>query len=156
MNLYPIFDAIEHTPLGVGIKESVWLFPAIEAVHLLALAALGGATLVLDLRLVGFGLVGQGVPAIERAARPWQLGALALLVATGTLLFFSEAVKLYYNPSFWVKMSALLLAILFTFLVRNPLARHDRLAGASALAVGALSIALWLVVAAAGRWIGFS
>jgi hypothetical protein len=155
MDLYPIFDAIELSPVGAGIRDSVWLFPAIEAVHLLALATLGGAALIVDLRLMGLGLRGQPVSALERNARPWLVAALGVLIATGLLLAVSEAVKLYGKPAFWLKMAALAAALAFTFLVRNPFARRDP-AGVTAVAIGLISIGLWLTVAIAGRWIGFS
>ena len=154
MSLYPVFEALEATPVGAAIKESVWLFPAIEAVHLLALATLGGAVLMLDLRLLGLGLTGQPVATVERDSRPWLIGAVAAMILTGSLLGVSEAVKLYDKQAFWVKMIALAAALLFTFAVKAPLARRgpNRLAAP----VAVVSLALWLTVAIAGRWIGFS
>ena len=154
MSLYPWFEALEATPLGDGIKSSVWLFPAIEAVHLLAFALLGGAILLLDLRLLGLGLTGQPVSAVERETRPGLVGAVATMIATGALLGVSEALKLYDKPAFWVKMVALAFALVFTFAVKIPLARRDP--GGVGRPLAAVSLALWLTVALAGRWIGFS
>lgn len=154
MNLYRQFEALEATPVGDGIKNSVWLFPAIEAVHLLALALLGGAVLMLDLRLLGLGLTSQPASSVERETRPWLIGALAMMVVTGSLLGVSEALKLYDKRAFWVKMIALACALVFTFAVKNPLARRGPGRMARPLAVA--SLALWLTVAIAGRWIGFS
>ena len=155
MTAFEVFDALEQTWIGQSIRESLWLFPAVEAVHLLGLAMLGGSVLVVDLRLLGTGLVRASVPAVLASARPWFLGSLLLMFSTGIPLFLSEAIKCYYNTSFWVKMSALAIGIVFTFGVRNPLARRD--ASRPLLAVvGVLSLAVWFTVAAAGRWIGFS
>ena len=124
--------------------------------HLLALAILGGAVLMLDLRLLGGGLLAQSPAAMERQTRPWLIGAICGLVATGVPLALSEALKLYGKDAFWVKMAALAVALVFTFAVRNPLARRDPAIGALSRAVASASIALWLTVAIAGRWIGFS
>ena len=154
MSLYRQFEALEATSIGDGIKNSVWLFPAIEAVHLLALALLGGAILMLDLRLLGVGLTSQPASSVERETRPWLVGALAMMVITGSLLGVSEALKLYDKRAFWVKMVALACALVFTFAVKTPLVRHGPAWAGRPLAV--LSIALWLTVAIAGRWIGFS
>lgn len=154
MSLYHLFESLEATPVGAGIKESVWLFPAIETVHLLALSLLGGAILLLDLRLLGLGLTGQPASALERSTRPWLIGAIATMIATGVLLGFSEALKLYDKPAFWVKMIALAAAVAFTFAVRNPVARREP--GQIGKVVGVVSLSLWLTVAIAGRWIGFS
>ena len=154
MTLYHQFEALEATPIGDGVKNSVWLFPAIEAVHLLALALLGGAVLMLDLRLLGVGLTGQPASRVERDTRPWLIGALATMIVTGGLLGVSEAVKLYDKQAFWVKMIALAVALVFTFAVKAPLARRDP--GLIGKGAAVVSLALWLTVAIAGRWIGFS
>jgi len=156
MTLYDVFQAIEKTPLGAMLRESLWLFPAIEAVHLLALAIFGGALLILDLRLLGLGLNTFTTSSIERSARPWQIGSVVTLVVTGVLLGVSEAVKLYDKYAFWVKMTALLAALLFTFLVRNRFAVRDPKDGLAMKAVAIASLAIWFTVAAAGRWIGYS
>jgi len=76
---------------------------------------------------------------------------------SGLLLFLSEAIKCYYNTSFWVKITTLPLALAFTFAVRGRLTRDDALVTSwRSRLVGSASIALWFIVAAAGRWIGFS
>ena len=155
MDLYRLCEAIEATPLGVAVKDSTWLFPAIESVHLVALALLGGALLMLDLRLLGVGLTAQKTSSVERSARPWLLGAILTMVTTGVLSGVSEALKLLDREAFTVKMIALAGALLFTFAVRGPLARRD-VSGLPAMAVGAVSLSLWLTGALAGRWIGFS
>lgn len=155
MDIYAQFTAAENSTLGTAIKESLWLFPAIEAIHLLALALLGGALLMLDLRLLGSGLVLQSTSLVERSTRPWLLSALATLVVTGVLIGISEALKLYDKPAFWVKMAALLAAVIFTFGVKLPQARRD-VSGWRAKLLGGISLILWLTVALAGRWIGFS
>jgi hypothetical protein len=117
---------------------------------------LGGAVLMLDLRLLGAGLASLSPAALEKQTRPWLIGAICAMVATGVPLALSEALKLYGKEAFWVKMIALALALSFTFAVRNPFARRDPAAGAFSKAVACASIALWLTVAGAGRWIGFS
>jgi hypothetical protein len=82
---------------------------------------------------------------------------MAIMFATGVPLFLSEAIKCYYNTSFWVKMATLPVAIGFTLGLKDPISRRPDLETSSASRVlGASSIALWFVVAAAGRWIGFS
>ena len=156
MDFYPLFEWFEATPIGAGIKDSIWLFPVIETVHLLALATLGGAVLMVDLRLLGAGLTGQPPSLIERNVRPWLIGAILTMATTGVLLGLSEALKLYGKPAFWVKMCALAAALVFTFTVRNPLARRDAPSAMAARIVAAISLTLWLTVALAGRWIGFS
>ncbi len=157
MTLFEVFDWLEQTTVGAVIRDSTWLFPVIESVHLLGLATLGGAVLVVDLRLLGFGLQGKSAAYVLEQSRPFLLGAIALMFATGIPLFLSEAVKCYWSDAFWVKMGALATALLFTFGVRNRLVRsRPGLEAWQARTVAAGSLALWLTVATAGRWIGFS
>ena len=155
--LLPFFEWCESLWLGQFIVNSNWLFPVIEAIHLLALSVLGGAIFVVDFRLMGFGLKERSAAELWRAARPWTIGALSMMIATGLLLFLSEPIKLYYSDSFWVKITTLAIAIVFAFTIR-PHAVKDTVRNTARLQllVGALSVALWVVVAAAGRWIGFS
>ena len=140
------------------IVNSNWLFPAIESVHLLGLSLLGGAILVVDLRLLGLGLTNRAVTEIAREARPWLMGALVMMIATGVPLFLSEPIKLYYNQAFWNKMTALAVGLVFTFTIRARVTETESVRNTARrqAMVGALSLAVWFTVAASGRWIGFS
>jgi hypothetical protein len=152
-----LFEWFEYTAPGIVVRESVWLFPVIEAVHLLGLCLLGGALLVVDLRMLGFGLRGQSISQLHRYMQPWLTGAVVLMLGTGVLLFLSEAVKCYYSQSFRVKIIALTVALIFTFTLRARIAADGTLTpSVGARLAAAASIMLWLTVAAAGRWIGFS
>lgn len=157
MELYGVFDWLELTAVGVAIRDSTWLFPAIEAVHLLGLAALGGAVLIVDLRLLGVGLKNRPAAYLLKQTLPWLVAAIVVMFTTGIPLFLSEAIKCYFKPAFWVKMGALALALLFTFGWRNRIVRAGpRLSPWQARGIAGCSLALWFTVAAAGRWIGFS
>jgi hypothetical protein len=156
MTLLPFFEWAETSLIGNTIRDSLWLFPVIESVHLIALALIGGALLVVDLRLLGFGLRNYPAREIAREAQPWLVGALAVMIATGVPLFLSESVKCYYSSAFWVKMTTLPIALLFTFTIRRKVAAAESIGRAWSGLVGLVSILLWFGVAAAGRWIGFS
>ena len=155
--LLPFFEWCEASALGQLVRSSTWLFPVIESVHLLGLSLLGGSLLVVDLRMLGVGLRGQRMADLERDARPWLVRSLIVMGMTGVPLFLSEAIKCYYNPSFWVKITTLPIALLFAFTVRRRVAANHALdASIRSRLVGIASLGLWFTVAAAGRWIGFS
>jgi uncharacterized membrane protein SirB2 len=157
MTLFGIFDWLEQTAVGAVIRDSTWLFPVVESAHLLGLAMLGGAILVVDLRLLGFGLREMPTAYVLEQSRPFLLGAITLMFATGIPLFLSEAVKCYWSDAFWLKMAALCVALFFTFAVRNRVVRaRSDIEDWKARAIGSGSLAVWLTVAVAGRWIGFS
>ncbi len=155
--LLPFFEWCEATAIGQAIRESLWLFPVIESIHLLGLAMIGGAILVVDLRLIGFGLRHQPVAQLARSAHPWLVGSLAVMLTTGISLFLSESIRCYYSPPFWTKMELLLVAILFTFTVRRKIALADekRVGPIWGRVVAFVSLALWFGVGFSGRWIAF-
>jgi hypothetical protein len=158
MSLLEFFQWCEQSGIGAGIRRSSWLFPLIEAIHLLGLGVIGGAVLVVDLRLLGFGLRRQSAAQLARDAQPWLIGSLLLMIITGSLLFLSEAIKCYYHEAFWFKMVSLFLAILFTFTIQRRLimAGETRLSPFWSKVVAVVSILLWSGVGIGGRWIGFS
>jgi putative flippase GtrA len=156
--LFPFFQWCEASSVGDAIRQSLWAFAVIESIHLLGLAAIGGAVLVVDLRMLGLGLRQQPIAEVARSAHPWFVGSLAVMLVTGVALFLSEAVKCYYSTPFWVKISSLTLAIIFSFTIRRTitLADESRIRPIWYKVVALVSLALWFGVGAGGRWIGFS
>ncbi len=156
--LLSAFQWIESLGFSVAINNSLYAFALIESVHLVALAVIGGAVLIVDLRLLGVGFRNQAVADVAVAARPWLMGSLVMILLTGFLLFASLAAsKYYYNEAYWWKMYFLAAAIVFTFAVRQPLALGDPRRTQTGLAkvIAVASIFLWLGVAFMGRAIGF-
>ncbi len=158
MSLLPFFQWCYATGIGETIRESTWLFPVIEAFHLLGLGLTAGSVLLVDLRLLGAGLNGQPVTRLAAGAWPLLLGSVTLMLASGIPLFLSEAIKCYYSFPFWVKMTSLLLALVFTFTLRRRVTRTDVASERplSGRLTALISICLWFGVAWGGRWIGFS
>jgi hypothetical protein len=158
MSLLPFFQWCEASTVGDAIRTSPWAFAAIESIHLLGLAAIGGAVLILDLRLLGLGLRKQAVRDLATDVHPWLVASLAVMLTTGAALFMSESIKCYYSTPFRVKMLSLALAILFTFTIRRKvaMAEPERTRPVRQRLVALVSLALWFAVAASGRWIGFS
>jgi hypothetical protein len=156
--LLPYFQALEAGPVGEAIRESTWLFPFIEAFHLVGLALIGGAVLLVDFRLLGLGLKRQPLADLARDAQPWMIGGLLFMCTSGFLLFLAESIKCYYSFAFWTKMTALMLAVVFSFTVRRRVTMGDEghVGPFWMRIVGVTSILLWATVGWGGRWIGFS
>jgi hypothetical protein len=158
MDLFPWFESLAATRLSQAISTSTWAFAVIESVHLLALSLIGGAVLIVDLRLLGLGLRRQAVRDIAREAQPWLVGSLIVMLVTGVLLFLSEPVKCYFSTPFRIKMLCLLLGTIWAFTVRRKVAVADegRVRPIWMKVVALVSLTLWFGVGAGGRWIGFS
>jgi len=148
---------VQYSAPLVAMRQSPWLFPVIATIHLMGQALIGGAVLVVDLRLLGLGLHSQPVAGLARDAERWLLRGLLVMVSTGILLFMCFATKYYYLTFFWVKMAALLLVIVFTLSVhrRVVMANEADVSPVLCKLVALVSLSLWTIVAVGGRYIGF-
>jgi hypothetical protein len=155
-----LWSWLEATALATAVREGAWLYPAIETTHLLAVATLVGSIAVLDLRLLG---VSRALPldALARHVLPAVYGAFPVLVATGSLMFVSDASALVRNPAFRTKMILVLLAILnagafnLGAFQRLRAGAGDRPVPAVAKAVAAASLLLWAAIVVCGRLIAY-
>ena len=158
METLAFFEWWDATALAALAKSNGGVFAVVQMFHLLGMAALGGMVLVADLRLLGVLLT--DVPS-EVVNRHTQRGFdLALLLATVSGVFMSSAVamKLYYNDSFWAKMTAFAIGLVFVYTIRRPLLSfpHTDLSPGALRLLAITSLVIWFTVAASGRWIGFS
>src|SRR5436305_6125446 len=119
LNQLRFIDWVAASRLSQAISTSTWAFAVIESVHLLALSVIGGAVLIVDLRLLGFGIRSSTLEEVAKDAWPWLVGSLIVMLATGFLLFMSEPVKCYYSAPFRLKMLCLALGMIFAFTVRR-------------------------------------
>lgn len=150
--LEPLFEWME----GLAVfGPSIYLGPAVNIVHLMAMVVFLGATLIVDLRLLGAGLTHQPTATVARDAQPWLIGALVMLVLTGVPALMATATLQYGNSIFWLKMYVLALGLVFTFTIRRKVAFADegRIGPAASKLVGLTSIVIWLCVAALARLI---
>src|ERR1700681_1276437 len=101
---YAIAQWLEQTSVGTAIRESLWLFPVIETVHIFGIILLVGGTSILDLRLMGLTFRDEPVTKLAKRFLPWAWSGFIIQVATGLLMFASEATKMYINTAFQIKM----------------------------------------------------
>jgi uncharacterized membrane protein len=158
MSLQDWLHRLQYSDLLSAMRASPWIFPVIASLHLMGLALIGGAVLVVDLRLLGFGLKRQPVSQVAQHSERLLIVSLAILLPTGILQFLCfAATKYYYLTAFWVKMAALVAALVFTFSVRRNvvMAHEQHVSSQSRKLVALTSLSLWTTVAVAGRLIGF-
>src|SRR5688572_6989018 len=106
---------LEDSWLAAGIRQSLWLYPALEIVHITGIVLLVGPALMFDARLLGLS-PSISVSSLSRHLLPWARGSLFLLIIpSGLLLFITNAVTLAGDPVFRLKLSLLGLAILNAF-----------------------------------------
>ena len=117
--------------------------------------------MTVDLRLLG--LANRDRPFTEVASEmlPWTWRAFGVAALAGFLMFSSKALVYFGNIPFRIKMLCLLLAginmAVFHWMGTRRLAAWD--AGAPpwpARLAGGASLSLWIMIVAAGRWVGFT
>ena len=152
----------ENSALADNIRENDLLFPLIESIHVLAICLVVGSILAVDLRLLGLASINRPVSRVTHGILPLTWGAFVVAVASGGLLFISNATKYLGNGFFVAKLCLIGAAgvnmAIFHFIGAKDMSKWDndtRLPLPARLA-GGLSILLWIAVVACGRWIGFT
>lgn len=157
-----VVSYLESSSVADNIRENDLLFPLIESVHVLAICLVVGSILVVDLRLLGLASTKWPAGSVTKAILPFTWCAFVVAVASGGLMFISNASKYLGNGFFIAKMILIGIAglnmLIFHFVGARDLPkweRHSRPPLPARLA-GGLSILLWVAVVACGRWIGFT
>jgi hypothetical protein len=153
---------LQETPIATAIREGETLFPWVECVHVLALTLVIGSIALVDLRLLGLRSRERSVVETTAEVLPITWAAFAIAVVSGGLMFSSNATGYAHNSFFQVKMALIAFAGLnmlgYHLIVGRGAASWDTAASTPLRArlVGGVSLALWIAVAACGRWIGFT
>lgn len=139
------------------VRDSKYGMPVVQSFHLLGLTMLLTTVVLLNLRLVGLGMNDYGLSWLASRLKPWTLGAFALMLASGLLMFFATPGKYLGSHPFRLKMALLCLALLFHFFVLRKFTAAD--SGVRShwvdVIVACFSLTLWFGVGWAGRAIAF-
>jgi hypothetical protein len=148
------FTALEQSSLGAAARGSAWLYPLANMCHVLGAALLVGAIVTFDVQVLRRA---SDAGIIARAVTPVAACGLALQVASGTVLLAADAMPVVVNPVFQFKMAMFALGLInvavFRWRFGGGLKAEIPLAGARWPA--ALSLASWLLVLLAGRFIAY-
>ena len=147
---------LQHTSLSHAIRVAGWIIPTVQIIHILAIAALAGSALMIDLRLIGLIALDQSPKDVSARFLPFVWWPLLVLLATGVVMIVGEPPRELKNPAFGLKMLLVAAALVVTWLIGMVL-RRDPSAGQrlAAGAIAVLSILLWSSIIFAGRWIAY-
>lgn len=159
-----VLGALEGSGLGQAMRQWLWLYPAVETVHIVGIGLLFGSIAILDLRLLG---LSRSIPVrtLARHVLPWTAASFVLIVPSGFLMFSAHASDFIQSPVFALKMSLILAAglnaALFHAIVFPSVEVWDsdemrKLAPPpSARVSAAVSLAIWISVIACGRLLAY-
>jgi hypothetical protein len=141
-----IFKGIPGSADFVLNMSNIWpismlqeVYAPFGALHLVGLALMGGAVILLNLRLMGAGLVDEQPSVLERNLRPWFIAGLAIVIGTGIIIGMLNSDKLYKSVPFFVKMISLVAACIYSFGVTNAIAKSEGKVTTPVLALGAFA-----------------
>jgi hypothetical protein len=154
MNVLRFMQWLEGSAAASAMNGPEWAFPVVESLHFIGFAFLIGTIAIVDLRLLGLGMRRQPAAQLEADLRPWTWAGLAIMLTTGPLMFSADATRYYVNPSFRIKITCLVIAILYNFTLHRMAARSEK-PGVAGMLAACVSLALWTSVLGAGRMIAF-
>lgn len=157
MSLLLLLQSVSKWTPIVFIRDSKYGMPAIQSFHLLGLMILLATVVAVNLRLVDLGLRDYTLSMLARQLKPWTVGAIALVMSSGLLIFLATPGKYIDSRPFRLKMALLCGALIFHFGVLRRFTAPDSVARSRLVSVlvACLSLTLWFGVGWAGRAIAF-
>jgi hypothetical protein len=162
MSLFTICQYIQQSSIGTQIRESTYVFPLVEATHVLGLAVSVGTIAIVDLRLIGAVMTDEPVTDVIEQLQPLTLGGFVVMFLSGALLFWSEAARLYPSYSYRIKFLFIFLlginALLFHSTTYKSVDQWNsaRVTPFRARMAGWIGITFWAVVIFMGRWTAYN
>jgi hypothetical protein len=152
--------ALENSLPGGWMRGAgVWSYGVTNLVHIVGVATLFGAVLVLDLRLLG---LWRRVPlaSIEIPTLPLASAGFCLAASSGLALLTTNATDYVGNPFLVVKFVAIALGLANVAVAQALPAwrqRHERegLRRGQLAVIGGVSLVCWSAALGAGRMIGY-
>ncbi len=161
MSLLAFCEWLAATNGSIALHESLYMYPLVESIHVLALCLFVGLAVILDLRLLGLAFAGMRVSEVTRLF-PWTVAGFAIMVTTGLLLFYAIPVRTYQSVFFRAKVLFLLAAGINVWVFHSRIYRRldewDRLrvTPRPARVAAMLSLVLWAAIIVAGRMIAYN
>ena len=144
-----LFPHLRHWVLGLAhvwpatvIKPN---FAVWEVFHILSRVMLGGAAILIGLRLAGAGLKDEPPSVVYRGLAPVLVTGVAGVVVTGLLIGMANAERLYDSAAFVAKMLALAAGLILTFGALRPAALAEGRVGRGPAAALVAGGAVWLL-----------
>ena len=151
---------LETSGLATLMRQSQWLYPIVEIVHIVGFVTLVGSVAMFDLRLLGLS-PNLPVAGMARHLLRWSLASLVLVVPSGFAMFAAHATEFADNNAFRLKLlllaAAAINAILFHRTSFRSVADWNTTVTpprSSRVAAG-VSLAIWLGVICCGRLIAY-
>jgi len=146
---------LAYDPATNPLNTTEWAFPLFECIHIASFAMSVGTIAVVDLRLLGLGMRHQTAGELVKDTTLWTLAGLIIVIMSGLVIFSSDPLRYYYNPSFRLKIICLVIAIIYNYTIHRKVAL-TKSPPIVAWLVGAISVLLWVTIVFAGLFYAFT
>src|SRR5437016_284362 len=146
---------LAYDPATNPLNTTEWAFPFFECIHIASFAMSVGTIALVDLRLLGLGIRHQTAAQLVKDTILWTLAGLIIVITSGLVIFTSDPLRYFYNPSFRFKVICLLIAIVYNYTIHRKVAMSKAPPLANIL-VGGLSLLLWVSIVFAGLFYAFT
>jgi hypothetical protein len=146
------------TALSQSFASSTWFVPAVQTVHILAIAVVVTVLVMLDFRLLRLTQAGPPLPDMSRSFLPYTWAAFIVLLITGILMIITEPGRELLSSTFWLKMVLVAMLVALTFFFQKALRRDAEYWNARrtlGAAIGLISLVLCIGIVFAGRLIAY-
>jgi hypothetical protein len=150
---------LENTTVATWIREgqsTIWAYPTVLTLHTFGLMVLVGASVTLDLRLLG---VATSIPlAPMRTLFRLMWAGFWINTVTGLLLFAANATTRATSPLFLTKLLLVALGVVTMVLIERSVygtGAPTTTAGRSGRLLAAASIVIWTAAITAGRLLAY-
>jgi hypothetical protein len=162
MDISTFLASLESSGIANRIRDSLYIFPLIEATHVFGLAMVFGTIAIIDLRLLGIASTRRSFQQMASDILKWTWAAFAVTATTGALMFITNAGVYFHNSFFRAKMVLLVLSglnmLVFELTAARSIPQWDKAPSAprSGRTTAVLSLVFWITIIFLGRWIGFT
>ena len=162
MSLQSFSIWLANTPASLLIQTTTWVIPTVQTIHILCIAIVISAVLLVHLNTLGLAM--RGFTGAQLATRflPGLWWAVLVLLASGSILIVAEPLRSLPNGMFQLKMLLLIVAIALTLLYQTPLRKEAAhweatpVRRLNARAIAVVSLIVWVCIVFAGRWIAYA
>jgi len=146
---------LAYDPATNPLNNNEWSFPLAECFHIAAFAFAIGTIAIVDLRLLGLGMLRQKSSQLLKDTSLWTLAGLVVVITSGLIIFSSDPLRYFYNDAFRFKNICLLVAIIYNYTIHRSVAQADR-TGPIAAVTALVSLAMWVSITFAGLFYAFT
>ncbi len=151
---------LENTSTAAAIRQSLWLYPIVQFIHIAGIVVLVGSAMIFDLRLLGLARR-LSIPDLGHNLIPWSNVGFLIVIGSGFLLFIAHATDWAENPLFWLKILLIFIAALNAVIFNKYVMKRLRgweIDGKLPPIVrisGVISLFFWFLIIAAGRFLAY-